>query len=169
MNRLLRAAKPRLMAVSLNGADLAGKTDTDWQRLIQPLDQGDFDVPDLAARTQATRLRRPDRPDVLRHSGRRGNAFDAFDGPLARNPQRIGLNGHRCTRAEFRGPGRECRGQGRQTLGGVWGSGPQSLARLATKNASQRCPRGASVESPAHQRTGALPRPKGPASGWTFD
>ena len=46
----------------------------------------------------------------------------------------------RCTHADPnlwrdwppRGQGREIRGQGRQTLGGVWDSCPQSLARLAT-------------------------------------
>ncbi len=32
------------MAVTINGADLAGKSDSDWQRLIQPLDRGSFDV-----------------------------------------------------------------------------------------------------------------------------
>jgi len=44
MAAVLRSAQPRLMAVTINGADLAGKSDQDWQRLIQPLDCGSFDV-----------------------------------------------------------------------------------------------------------------------------
>ena len=47
MAAVLRAARPRLMAVTINGADLAGKNDPDWQRLIQPLDRGSFDVPSV--------------------------------------------------------------------------------------------------------------------------
>lgn len=41
---LLKRAMPRLYAVSINGADRAG---ADWDRLIQPLDRGDYDVPGL--------------------------------------------------------------------------------------------------------------------------
>ena len=41
MERVLRLAAPRLNMVTINGADREGK---DWGRLIQPLDQGDFDV-----------------------------------------------------------------------------------------------------------------------------
>ncbi len=44
MSTVLHAARPHLMAVTINGADLAGKTDSDWQRLIQPLDRGSFDI-----------------------------------------------------------------------------------------------------------------------------
>jgi sugar phosphate isomerase/epimerase len=44
MAAVLRSAQPRLMAVTINGADLAGKSDPGWQRLIQPLDRGSFDV-----------------------------------------------------------------------------------------------------------------------------
>ena len=37
----IRAAAPRLFVVTINGADRQG---TSWKQLIQPLDQGDFDV-----------------------------------------------------------------------------------------------------------------------------
>ena len=37
----LRQAMPRLLFVSINGADHTG----DWDRLIQPLDRGEYDVP----------------------------------------------------------------------------------------------------------------------------
>ncbi len=41
---LLKSAMPYLMLVTINGADVAGKDDQNWARLIQPLDQGTFDV-----------------------------------------------------------------------------------------------------------------------------
>lgn len=41
---LLEPAMPYLFVVSINGADVAGKPDPDWSRLIQPLDQGTFDI-----------------------------------------------------------------------------------------------------------------------------
>jgi sugar phosphate isomerase/epimerase len=41
---VLESARPHLFMVSINGADLAGKSDRNWNRLIQPLDQGTFDV-----------------------------------------------------------------------------------------------------------------------------
>lgn len=41
MASVLKLAMPRLNLVTINGAD---RTGTDWGRLIQPLDQGDFDV-----------------------------------------------------------------------------------------------------------------------------
>jgi sugar phosphate isomerase/epimerase len=44
LDQVLDAARPHLLAVTINGADLAGKNDADWQRLIQPLDRGDFDL-----------------------------------------------------------------------------------------------------------------------------
>jgi sugar phosphate isomerase/epimerase len=44
---VLQAANGKLFGLTLNGAALAGKNDNDWSRLIQPLDQGDFDVPHL--------------------------------------------------------------------------------------------------------------------------
>lgn len=37
----LKAAKPRLFLVTINGADADG---TDWDRLIQPLDRGSYDI-----------------------------------------------------------------------------------------------------------------------------
>ncbi len=47
MRTVLHAAQPHLVAVTINGADLAGKNDSDWQRLIQPLDRGSFDIKTL--------------------------------------------------------------------------------------------------------------------------
>jgi len=41
--RLLRLARPRLWAVSINGADVFDPR-PGWDRFIQPLDRGDFDV-----------------------------------------------------------------------------------------------------------------------------
>jgi len=46
---VLRAAGPRVVGVTLNGADLAGRGDADWGRLIQPLDRGNYDMPALLA------------------------------------------------------------------------------------------------------------------------
>jgi sugar phosphate isomerase/epimerase len=44
LNNLLATALPRLYAVSIDGADSKGD---DWDRLIQPLDRGSFDVTEL--------------------------------------------------------------------------------------------------------------------------
>jgi sugar phosphate isomerase/epimerase len=41
MKRLMELARPRLFLVTVNGADGDGQT---WDRLIQPLDQGTFDL-----------------------------------------------------------------------------------------------------------------------------
>ncbi len=59
MAAVLRAARGRLMAVTLNGADLAGKTDPDWQRLIQPLDCGSFDLSGLLGELKQSGYRGP--------------------------------------------------------------------------------------------------------------
>lgn len=53
LSTVLRAAGPYLQAVMINGADPAGKSDPDWQRLIQPLDAGTFDVPGLLRQLDA--------------------------------------------------------------------------------------------------------------------
>ncbi len=47
LDQTLDLAAPYLIAVTINGADLTGKNDKDWSRLIQPLDQGTFDLADL--------------------------------------------------------------------------------------------------------------------------
>ncbi len=47
MRDVLRAAGPHVVGVTLNGADLAGRGDADWGRLIQPLDRGNCDLPAL--------------------------------------------------------------------------------------------------------------------------
>jgi sugar phosphate isomerase/epimerase len=44
MKRLLELARPRLFLVTINGADSDGQN---WDRLIQPLDSGSFDVGSL--------------------------------------------------------------------------------------------------------------------------
>lgn len=50
----LDRVRPYLQAVMINGADPAGKADPDWQRLIQPLDAGTFDVPELLRHLSAS-------------------------------------------------------------------------------------------------------------------
>ncbi len=52
----LEHAMPRLYAVTINGADRQG---TDWDTLIQPLDRGDFDVPELVRRLVSIGYRGP--------------------------------------------------------------------------------------------------------------
>ena len=47
LNHVLDMAAPHLVGVTINGADLAGRGDKDWRRLIQPLDQGSFDLASL--------------------------------------------------------------------------------------------------------------------------
>jgi hypothetical protein len=56
MNRVLRLALPKLSLVTINGADRNGK---DWKQLIQPLDQGDFDVSALLRQLQNLGYRGP--------------------------------------------------------------------------------------------------------------
>jgi sugar phosphate isomerase/epimerase len=41
---VLKAAMPRLMFVTLNGADTGDTKQMGWDRLIQPLDSGTYDV-----------------------------------------------------------------------------------------------------------------------------
>jgi len=50
---LLEKAGPMLQCVTINGADLAGKSDLNWNRLIQPLDRGDFDLVPLLEKITA--------------------------------------------------------------------------------------------------------------------
>lgn len=59
LTSVLHAAQPHLMAVTINGADLAGKNDPDWQRLIQPLDCGSFDIQMLLKELTAIDYRGP--------------------------------------------------------------------------------------------------------------
>ena len=56
---VLRAAQPRLVGVTLNGADLAGKNDADWGRLIQPLYRGSFDMRGLLRELKQINYRGP--------------------------------------------------------------------------------------------------------------
>ena len=44
MERRLKEARPYLFAVSINGADGGETNQMDWDRLIQTLDRGSFDV-----------------------------------------------------------------------------------------------------------------------------
>ena len=55
-NAALRDAAPRLLAVTLNGADAAGR---DWATLIRPLDEGDVALGDLLATLTAIGFRGP--------------------------------------------------------------------------------------------------------------
>jgi sugar phosphate isomerase/epimerase len=41
---VLKAAMPRLMFVTINGADTGDTKQMGWDRLIQPLDRGSYDV-----------------------------------------------------------------------------------------------------------------------------
>ena len=52
----IRAAAPRLFVVTINGADRLG---TSWKQLIQPLDQGDFDVGGFLAALRNAGFRGP--------------------------------------------------------------------------------------------------------------
>ncbi len=47
LRETLKSALPYLFVVTLNGANPAGRNDRGWQRLIQPLDCGTFDVKSL--------------------------------------------------------------------------------------------------------------------------
>lgn len=59
LDQLLEVAGPHLVAVTINGADSQGRGDSDWQRLIQPLDRGDFDIAGLLAKLQALGYKGP--------------------------------------------------------------------------------------------------------------
>ncbi len=59
LDSALRTAGPYLQAVMINGADPAGQSDPDWQRLIRPLDEGTFDVPGLLQRLDALCYKKP--------------------------------------------------------------------------------------------------------------
>ena len=47
LGKVLQQATPHLVAVTINGADLAGVDDKDWKRLIMPLDRGNFELASL--------------------------------------------------------------------------------------------------------------------------
>jgi sugar phosphate isomerase/epimerase len=44
LEQRLKEAKPRLLAVNINGSDVGDTNKMGWDRLIRPLDRGDFDV-----------------------------------------------------------------------------------------------------------------------------
>jgi sugar phosphate isomerase/epimerase len=50
---MLKAALPRLLFVSINGADAGDTRAMDWDRLIQPMDRGSYDVGALVRRLRA--------------------------------------------------------------------------------------------------------------------
>jgi sugar phosphate isomerase/epimerase len=66
----LELAKKHLFAVTLNGADAGGK---DWERLIQPLGSGDFDIARLIAKLNDLPFTGP---ICLQHYGIPGDARD---------------------------------------------------------------------------------------------
>ncbi len=55
----LERAMPRLLLVSINGADRGDTRQMGWNRLIQPLDQGDFDNGELVATLRSLGYRGP--------------------------------------------------------------------------------------------------------------
>lgn len=57
LDRVLEAAKPYLKLVSINGADPV--KGAEWERLIQPLGQGSYDVADLMRRLKTMGYRGP--------------------------------------------------------------------------------------------------------------
>ena len=73
----LKAAQPYLVCVTINGADVGGKS---WDKLIQPLDQGTFDV------SQVLRLLRSMKfygPIGLQHYGIGGDARENLEHSMA--------------------------------------------------------------------------------------
>jgi sugar phosphate isomerase/epimerase len=68
LDATLTAARPHLMAVTINGADEGAK---DWARLIQPLDRGDFKVGRVLAKLDELGWRGP---VGLQHYGIGGDA-----------------------------------------------------------------------------------------------
>ncbi len=53
LDAVLKQAQPYLVGITINGADLAGKNDTDWKRLIEPLDCGTVDIGQLLQKIDA--------------------------------------------------------------------------------------------------------------------
>jgi sugar phosphate isomerase/epimerase len=56
---VLKAARPRLMFVTINGADAGDTKQMGWDRLIQPLDRGSYDVGTLLKKVRAAGYRGP--------------------------------------------------------------------------------------------------------------
>ena len=84
LGRRLRLALPRLFLVTINGADRDGTT---WDRLIQPLDRGTFDVYEMLKMLNDLGYTGPvglqcygvpgDKKENLRHSMKAWRAFSA--------------------------------------------------------------------------------------------
>jgi len=64
---LLALARPKLFVVTINGADWEG----DWNRLIQPLDAGDYNIPQFLGQLKRINYRGP---IGLQHYGIKGDA-----------------------------------------------------------------------------------------------
>ena len=80
---VLRAALPRLMFVTISGADTGDTRTMSWDRLIQPLDSGSYDLGRFIRQVQATGLHRPrGLPGLQYQSGTAGRP-DAEHGRLA--------------------------------------------------------------------------------------
>jgi len=73
----LKAARPYLLCVTLNGADVGG---TSWDRLIQPLDRGTYDVSQLLVSLQKMRYTGP---IGLQHYGIPGDARENLEHSMA--------------------------------------------------------------------------------------
>lgn len=73
LDATLKAAKPHLFVVTINGADSDG---TDWQKLIQPLDRGTYDVGQVLERLVKMGF---NGPIGLQHYGINGDAKENLE------------------------------------------------------------------------------------------
>ena len=83
---VLKDAMPRLFFVSINGADRGDTKTMEWDRLIQPLDRGSYDVAGIPENTERDGLRRPHWVPGLWHQGRLADDSAADDGRLEKSP-----------------------------------------------------------------------------------
>ena len=104
LTSVLHAAQPHLMAVTINGADLAGKNDPDWQRLIQPLDCGSFDIQMLLKELTAMDYRGPIGLMCYGIVGDSAGTPGTLDGPVAPAHGGLALRPGHETRREMQRP-----------------------------------------------------------------
>ena len=86
LEQRLKEAKPHLFAVSINGADGGDTNQMDWNRLIQTLDRGSFDVGRVLKTLKQLGLHGAHRLAVLRHSRRQSRESEAIDEGVAGTP-----------------------------------------------------------------------------------
>ena len=94
LSRRLREAIPHLLIVSINGADRGDTQAMGWDRLIQTLDRGDFDVCGLLKTLQRLGYRGPISlqcyaigGDVRENLSRSMDAWKAIASRLASEPR----------------------------------------------------------------------------------